>query len=446
VADIAVARSNQRKAAAEEADATQHQMAMDWLGRRMVGDWRPVYAAGTLYLPQPDGRWVPMTPGELEGSVADAFDGRKRCSKRADYLAIAGHLQALSEDNAFFDDAPPGVASPAGFHALGDDGQVATVDLALEHRQLFVLPFAPDFEAEAPLMDGLLAQAFAGAHQADQTELWWQAVGAILFGLMVRHQLVLLLYGRERSGKSLLQRVLERLFPVDAVAAVSPASWDHEYHVAALANKRINIVGELSADRPLPEAGFKNTTGQNLLTGRHPTHRPFTFRCNAAHVFASNVLPHTADRSDAFFRRWRVLRFANTVPADQVDPNLFEKIVGELPAILASACRGAETVAQRGAVRTTAEHDAVLQKWRAASNPIVQFLDDAEWVELDPAAQLHRTAEVYQAYRRWAAAAGFRNPLGRNHFLDLLEATGATRGVLVKRQNVVGLRLADRGD
>jgi len=52
---------------------------------------------------------------------------------------------------------------------------------------------------------------------------------------------------------------------------------------------------------------------------------------------------------------------------------------------------------------------------------------------------------VYQAYRRWSAVCGFRNPFGRNHFLELLDATGASRGVSIKRigsRNVVaGLRL-----
>lgn len=445
VADLAVARSRKRKADADLADATQHQMAVEWAELNSIEDFRPVYDAGALYIPQADGRWKATTPEQLEREVAEAFDGRKRCAKRADYLSIAAHLSAVCDAPGFFDQAPVGVATPQGFHELKADHTVHTADLSLAHRQVFVLPFAPEYEAEMAHMSALLEQAFAGAHSDEQIDLWWQAIGAILFGLMPKHQLVLLLLGRERSGKSLLQRVLERLFPVDAVAAVSPTSWGHEYHVAALANKRINIVGELSADQPLPEAGFKNATGGNLLTGRHPTHRPFTFRCTASHVFASNVLPHTADRSDAFFRRWRVLRFANTVAADKVDPYLFDKIVAaELPAVLGEAFLGAQRVSKAGAVRTTAEHDAVLQRWRAASNPVVQFLDDAEWIELDPDEQQHTTREVYASYRRWSADAGFRNPFGRNHFLELLEATGATRGVTVKRQAVAGLRLLRR--
>lgn len=169
----------------------------------------------------------------------------------------------------------------------------------------------------------------------------------------------------------------------------------------------------------------------------------------AAHWFASNVTPPTTDRNEAFYRRWRVLRFANTVPSERVDSSLFDKIIAsEMPAILANAFLGAERVARAGTIRTTAQHDLVLDRWRLASNPLQQFLTDEEWIDLDPDAQAHGTPEVFETYRRWSASCGFRNPFGRNHFLELLDATGATRGVTIKRIDsknvVVGLRLLNR--
>lgn len=450
VADLAIGRQRKRQAAAEAADASHHDLAHAWVEARTINGFRPVYSNGCFYVPTPEGLWAAMTPEQVQVEVARMFNGRKLCRKNSDYKQIADHIASLCDAPAHFDDAPAGVVTPAGFHTLTSAGQVETVPLTLAHLQAFALPYEPDFEAEAVLLDDVLDSAFEGDDAASQIDLWWQAVGAAIFGLMPRLQVVLLLLGRERSGKSLLQRVLERAFPPEAVAAVSPASWGHEYHVAALAGKRLNAVGELADDAPIPAAAFKNVTGQNLVAGRHPTHRPFSFRCQAAHVFASNVTPHTTDRSEAFFRRWRVLRFANTVPADKVDPDLCEKIIAtEMPAFLAQAFRGAERVAREGRVRTTKAHDAVLARWRLAANPLQQFLADDEWVELDPDTRMHTTVDVYSAYRKWSAEAGFRNPFGRNHFLDLLEATGATRGIAIKRIDtrtvVVGVRLLARG-
>lgn len=454
VADLAVARKRKRQADAEAAEVTHHQLAMMWRDANTIGTHAPVYAAGAFHVPTSSGLWRALSPEAVTLSVARLLDGRRRCNTAGDYASVARHAAALCEAADFFEHAPPGIATPAGFHRLTDDAVVTCAPLTLDHRQTFALPFAPDFDAEATRIDGVLSQAFAGDHEAEQVALWWEAAGAAVFGLMPKLQLVLLLLGRERSGKSLLQRLLERIFPPEAVSAVSPASWGHEYHVAALAGKRLNVVGELDDSQALPAGAFKNVTGQNLINGRHPTHRPFAFRCMAAQVFASNVLPPTTDRSDAFYRRWRVLRFANTVPPDRVDPDLFDKIVAaEMPAILAQACLGAERVAAAGTVRTSPAHDAVLAKWRAAANPVLQFLLDTDAVELDPQAAEHSTADVFRAYRRWAAEAGFRHAFGRNHFLDLLEATGATRGVVMRRVEradgrvtvVAGVRLLGGG-
>lgn len=427
-------------------ERTQHDLANAWREARGCEGFLPIYSDGALHVPAPSGLWRALSANELQVDVFSMHNGEKLCRKTSEARAICEQIEAIADMQGFFADAASGVVSPAGFHQLSAEGLVCTTALELSHRQTFELEWAPDAEQEAPLLDGLLRAAFEGDHCEEQVALFWQAVGASLFGLMPRHQVAMLLLGRERSGKSVLQRVLERAFPQQAVAAVSPASWGHEYHVAALAGKRLNVVGELPDDAPLPAASFKNVTGQNLVAGRHPTHRPFSFRCQAAHWFASNVLPHTTDRSEAFFRRWRVLRFANTVPADRVDPRLLDKIVAdEMPAILAQAFAGAEQVARAGGLRTTTPHDEVLSRWRLAANPLQQFLADDEWVQLDPAAATHGVPELYAVYRRWAALAGFRNPFGRNAFRDMLEATGATRGVVFKRvgtrELVVGLTL-----
>jgi putative DNA primase/helicase len=448
VADLAVARQAKRREDESREAASHHDLAQAWRAARSLDAHAPVYANGSFYVPCPDGQWRRLPDEKVQVEVARQFNGHKLCKKRSDYTSIAAHAAAMCDAEDFFDDLPPGVVTPAGFHRLNDAGQVEVMQLALEHRRTFSLDWAPEFESECPLLEGVLRDAFAGDDGEAQLRLWWEAVGASLFGLMPRLQLVILLLGRERSGKSLLQRLLERLYPAAAVGAVSPATWGHEYHVAALAGKAVNIVGELDDQSTIPAAAFKNTTGGNLIAGRHPTHRPFAFRCQAAHWFASNVLPPTTDRSEAFYRRWRVLRFRNTVPIEKVDPELFDKIAAaEMPAILAEAFLGAERVARAGRLSVTAAHDDAMKRWRLAANPLQQFLTDTEWVELDPDAEGKlSTTLVYQAYRRWSAFTGFRNPFGRNHFLDLLESTGATRGITVARHVVGGMRLVDRGE
>lgn len=454
VADLAVQRKRQAEAEARAdaaaqglpENATHHDIALALAGALTIDGHRPVYAGGSFLLPSESGLWVPASQERLQVLAAERFGGHKLMRKHSDFRQLVDHMAAVVDKPEFFDDVPAGIVSPAGFHQLSDEGHVETMRLDLVHRQTFSIEWEPDPQAECTLFDGLLAAAFDGADQAVQTSAFWECVGATLFGLLPRLQLVVLLYGKPRSGKSLIQKLIQRLFPRAVVCAVPPRSWGSEYHVATLALKRLNVVGELSDEAALPAADFKNVTGGDLVTGRHPTHRPFSFRCEAAHWFASNVLPTAMDRTDGFFRRWVVLQFANPVAEESQDPHLLDRIVSdEMPAILGQAFLGAERVANTGRIQRSDAHHKLLQRWRLATNPLQQFLLDEEWVELDPSAKEHSAPDVYQAYRRWSAACGFRNPFGRNHFLELLDATGASRGVSVKRVStknvVVGLRL-----
>lgn len=451
VADLAVERSRKRKAAAAEVDATHDAIAHAWLDSLAIDQHRPVFTGGAFHAPLDSGLWGLLSMEQAQVQIGAKFRDCKRCKRQSDYKQIATHAGAIAEDSEFFARAPVGVVSPGGFWRLGVDHVARIEPLRLEHRQQFQLEWEPDFEAEAVRVDALLQSAFEGDHADDQIDLVWQLIGAMLFGLLPAHQCAALFIGKEKTGKSTLQRLVEKAFPASAVAAVAPAVWSREYNVAALAGKRLNVVGELADDAPIPAAAFKNVTGGNLLEGRHPTHRPFYFVPLVSHLFASNVLPPTTDRTEAFFRRWRIVRFKNRVPDGRADPGLLQKIVAdEMPAFLASAFAGAGRVASSGQVRTTPAHDEVMAKWKAAANPVLQFLLDDAWVTLDPGAVPVPTPEVYAAYRKWASNSGFRNPFGRNHFLELVDTTGATHGVTLGRSEtrpvIRGLALRTAAD
>lgn len=441
VDDVAM-RSQAAKLAKGTGSRTHFELAEAWLDAKAVGKHRPVYCGGQFFVPDSSGLWTALEIETAETEIARLFADEKLCRKAGDYRGIASVAAASASDPRFFECPPLGVVTPAGFHTLDADGELRVTPLQLDHRQTFRTAWSPDGACPMPLTEGMIAAALAGDDCDGQTVLLWELIGGILFGLLPRIQRAALLLGREQSGKSTLQRLIERLFPADAVSAVSPASWGREYNVAGLAGRRLNVVGELADDAPIPAAAFKNVTGLNLIEGRHPNHRPFSFVCSAAQLFASNVLPSSTDRTEAFFRRWVIVQFRNRVADGQADPDLLEKILAaEVPGILARAFDAAADVAARKGLSLTKTHEGVIAKWRAAANPVLQFLLDDQAVELDRTALDVCTKRVYEHYRRWSGAAGFRNPFGRNHFLELLDATGSQVGVSVKRNLVRGLRL-----
>jgi putative DNA primase/helicase len=403
----------------------------------------PVAAEGVLWLAEKSGLYAPVSAEQLAVTIGRTFRRHKHARRGSDYKQIAGLVLAMAERADFFASAPRGVVCPNGFWTL-EAGKLTRVDLIAEHRQRFALAVDPDFDTFPARFWKYLRAAFDGDDMDAQVDLAAELAGAALLGLALKMMLAALLLGPGASGKSTLLAILENLFPPSFVAAVSPIRWGHEYYLAGLAGKRLNVVGELPEDQPLPAAAFKNVTGGDLLEGRHPTHRPFNFRCEAGHFFSANTLPATMDRTDAFFRRWRVLKFTRAIPPEERDPDLADNIVAnELPGVLAWAMKGAERAAQRGRLMTTRTHDDVLARWRVGSNPVLLFLLDLDFVEL-AADHDERSADVYAAFRRWAQAHGNR-PMSQQAFMQLLDDSGGAYAVQRSRTAagrwIRGLRL-----
>ena len=128
--------------------------------------------------------------------------------------------------------------------------------------------------------------------------LMQEIAGAIMLGVMHKWQKAVLFYDPfGRAGKGTIERIIRQLVPSKFITAVSPFVWDKEYFVASLTGSRLNVAGELPDDKSIPAVDFKSITGGDLVTGRHPTHRPITFRNEAAHLFMSNHLINTRDHS-----------------------------------------------------------------------------------------------------------------------------------------------------
>lgn len=96
-----------------------------------------------------------------------------------------------------------------------------------------------------------------------------------MFGLMQRYHKAVLFYDPYgRAGKGTACDMLAAVVPTEFVTEVaSPFNWNNEYYLATLARSRLNLVGELPENTPLPAAEFKTVTGGDILTGRHPRYR-----------------------------------------------------------------------------------------------------------------------------------------------------------------------------
>ena len=415
------------------------------------GEVRPIGAEGRIYVYEDDGVFRGRLAGDYEVEVGKRFSGMKNCQRRGDYLGVAAHAYAIAAqgNDEFFAGAPVGLACTDGFYRLGADGEITIEPLGPEHRQRFVLRASPMPGAPTPLFDTYLADTFASdrpgwvTEQVDQLQ---EIMGAVVFGLMARHEKVALFYGPGRAGKGTALKIIEELVPREWHAASSPFRWDAEYYLADLAGKRLNVVGELPEEEPIPAAHFKTVTGRDLLTGRHPTGKPFTFRNEAAHIFNTNHFVNTRDHSEAFFTRWLIVGFLNSRLGkgdEAIDADLAEHIVrDELGGVLAWAMEGAKRLHKRGRFQVTAAHTRLIGQWRRRTDSVLEFLHDSERVELQINSSetkpfTWKRAEFYGEYVSWCHAAG-RKPMGKHKVFEALEAPVAmSLGLKVARDPVL---------
>ncbi len=415
---------------------------------------RPVYSLGSFHLYSAEsGLWSPMSTDAMAILIGRQFYGSKLCRKASDYRQIASLTAPLSENETFFSDAPGGVAAGGAFYMVTDAGEIVSEPVTAAHRQRMGISAKPNFDAEAALLNRLLDNAF-GKNTAGiaQKNLLQMALGAALTCTLWRYRTVLMLYGASSTGKSTLLEVLKRFFPADRVGATNPANWTNEYHAAALAGRSLNLVGELDGTTPIQGGTFKAVTGGDVIEARHPTHRPFSFVCVAGHIFNCNRLPPTRDKSDAFFRRWRIVEFANSVTPGAEIIGLADQIFNkEQSAVLAWLLEGAARLAKQGGFPHTDNHNRLIQYWRAGNNSALQFLLDTEFVEVGSAKTPSTpiaAKEVFAIYRKWAHEAGVK-AMGRNAFYEAVAEGAGRLGVViaddkdrVKQISGIGLKVS----
>lgn len=422
------------------------------------GGHAPVGVEGNIYVVGADNVWRGKLATDYEVEVGREFSGMEHCHRRSDYTGIANHAYAIAAqgNSEFFADAPVGMASPDGmFYKLGENGELRIEKLTAQHRQRFVVGAVPKPMA-TPLFNQFLHETFTSAEPGDEQEqiaLLQEVMGAVMLGVMARYEKAVFLYGEGRAGKGTIQKVMDELVPKDWRTAVSPFKWDSEYYVASLAGKRLNLVGELPQSQPIPAAEFKTVTGRDQLTGRHPSGRPFLFRCEAAHIFNSNHLINTIDHSEAFFSRWITLEFRNSranAGPGAIDVDLAAKIVRtELPGVLWWALQGARRLVARGHFEPGQTHVSLMARWRRRTDSVLEFLHDADWCVLEPTTGLAlRRGDVFEAYVAWASSSG-RKSVGKQKFYEMLESPKCRAlGVYVTRhpkhrEVVLGVQMAE---
>ena len=144
----------------------------------------------------------------------------------------------------------------------------------------------------------------------DKRQLLLEMIGYICSELTAG-KCAFFLKGQPNSGKSVISAFIGQLFDPSLVSNVPLHQLGDRFFRAELADKKVNIAGEIAGRALRDISMFKSITGGDRIAGEFKGKDPFYFTPSCKLLFAGNTLPRTteADTTAAFVNRLKVLLF-----------------------------------------------------------------------------------------------------------------------------------------
>jgi len=284
--------------------------------------------------------------------------------------------------------------------------------------------------AKAPTWLAFLDRIFAG----DQDLIAWlqRAIGYTLTG-RTDAQAMFICYGKGANGKSVFIDVLRALLGdyarnADASTFMVQQSDRIRSDVARLAGARFVATVELDEGRRLSEALVKQVSSGDRMTARFLNKNEFEFTPRFKLWMATNHKPVIKGTDFAIWRRIKLIPFTVTIPEAERDTTLTDKLLAELPGILAWAIQGCIAYQDKGLKDEPSAVRNATTDYRNAMDTLGRFIDECAVVgerrEVSAAA-------IYQAYVRWSEG-GNERALTQTRFGEQMIERGIER---IRRRN-----------
>jgi putative DNA primase/helicase len=284
------------------------------------------------------------------------------------------------------------------------------------------LPFAYDKDADCPIFDAYLSRVLPDVEQ--------QKVLAEYFGYAfipystLKLEKAIILVGSGANGKSVLFDVANALFGEGNISNYSLSSLTSKegYYRARISDKLINYASEISPS--MDSTYFKQLVSGEPIEARLPHGAPFVLRDYAKFIFNTNNLPRDVEHNEAFYRRLIILRFNETIPENERDPKLAQRIIAtDLPGIFNWVLEGlSRLISNKGFTKSDSIEKEVLE-YRQQSDTVYLYMDEKGYEVGE-----EKKIDVYQLhhdYQEYCKNSGYK-PCARKTFNERLKNLGYT--------------------
>lgn len=296
-----------------------------------------------------------------------------------------------------------------------------------EHMLTRMTPAAYDPDASCPtflaFVERITAHPTTAELRPDLVAFLQRAVGYSLTG-NVSERVMFILHGAGANGKSTFLEIIRALLgdyatriPTETLLARRDKGIPND--IAQLKGARFVLASETDEGRRLSEALVKELTGGDVISARFMRGEWFTFKPEFKLWLATNHKPEVRGTDKAIWDRLCLIPFDVSIPEAEQDRRLGEKLLAELPGILAWAVKGC-LAWQRDGLQPPAVVRAATATYRSDMDVLSTWLEES--CELLPTATA-TAKDLYASYKQWVEGTG-------EHAMS---------------QRALGLRLKERG-
>jgi putative DNA primase/helicase len=219
----------------------------------------------------------------------------------------------------------------------------------------------------------------------------------------VGEQCLWFLHGRGANGKTTLMRTLLAMLGDYAWQAVPELLLQkradaHPTERADLFSRRLVATIEVEEGKRLAEALVKLLTGGDRITARRCYQNFFEFAPTHKLFLVANHKPTVRGTDHAVWRRIKLVPFDVTIPDDEKDPQLSDKLAGEWPGVLAWCVAGC-LAWQRDGLGEPKEITSATATYRAEQDLLAGFIAGACCVSAEVKVQ---ASVLYDRYKDWS--------------------------------------------
>lgn len=256
-----------------------------------------------------------------------------------------------------------------------------------------------------------------------------------------KEQAFFLLHGLGANGKSVfLQTLAYVLGDYAATAAadtfINRSGTRHLSEIAGLRGARMVLMSETEADAQWAEARIKMITGGEKLRANFMHKDLFEFTPQFKLLVGTNHRPALGEVGEAMRRRLHLIPFCVTIPVEQRDPDLAEKLKAEAAGILGWMLAGCHDL-QQGGLRPPVCVTAAVDEYFLTEDRFGQWME--ECCEIGPVCR-EASKVLFSSWANWAKETGV-DPKSNRYLGEQLRSRGFADGKVGRDRGWHGISL-----